>query len=87
MTQIKLSCGFEAEIDETAVDDFAFLEALDKLQEGDITAFAGIARMLLQPDDNKRLMETLKDEKGRVPVASAVAQITELLDQLNSKKK
>ena len=87
MTLIKLSCGFEAEIDETAVDDFAFLEAVDKIQDGDITAFARIARMLLQPEDKTRLMEALKDEKGRVPVAEAVKQITEMLDQLNSKKK
>lgn len=86
MTQIKLSCGFEAEVDETAVDDFAFLEAVDKIQDGDITAFARITRMLLAPEDKTRLMDVLKDEKGRVPVAEAVKQITELLEQLNSKK-
>ena len=86
MTQIKLSCGFEAEVDETAIDDFAFLEAVAKIQDGDITAFARIARMLLKPEDKARLMEALKDEKGRVPVAEAVAKITELLEQLNSKK-
>lgn len=87
MTQIKLSCGFEADVDETAIDDFAFLEAIDKIQEGDITAFARIARMLLQPEDKTRLMNMLKDEKGRVPLEKAVKQITEILDQLNSKKK
>ena len=42
--------------------------------------------MLLKPEDKARLMEALKDEKGRVPVAEAVAKITELLEQLNSKK-
>lgn len=86
MTKIKLSCGFEAEVDETAVDDFAFLEALDSLQEGDITAMAKLTKLLLPAEEKKKLMELLKDEKGRVPVAEAVKQITELLEQLNSKK-
>lgn len=87
MTQIKLSSGFEAEVDETAIDDFLFLEAIDKIQDGDVTAFAKITKMLLHPEDKARLMDMLKDENGRVPVAKAIEQITELLQQLDSKKK
>lgn len=87
MTEIKLSCGFEAAVDETAVDDFAFLEAVEALQDGDITAFAKIARLLLKREDKARLMNLLKNEKGRVPVEKAMEQITELMEQLQSKKK
>ena len=44
MTQIKLSCGFEAEINEEAINDVEMLEELNALQdENDPTAFIRIA--------------------------------------------
>ena len=35
MTHVTLSCGFEADIDETAVQDMEFLDALTEMQDGD----------------------------------------------------
>ena len=87
MTQIRLSCGFEAEIDEAAVNDFAFLEAIDAIQEGDVTGLVKLAKILLTPEEKKRFLECLKNENGRVPIDQATDQITELLNQLGSKKK
>lgn len=87
MTEVKTSCGFEASVDEEAVNDMAFLEALTDFQDGDATALPKLARLFLKPEDRKRLYELLKDENGRTPIDKAVNQITEILGQLNSKKK
>lgn len=87
MTQIKLSCGFEAEIDETAVNDMEFLDALTQMQEGDPTGLSVICDMLLNKKDKKRLYDAVRDENGRATVEAVSAKIKEIFDQLGSKKK
>lgn len=89
MTQIKLSCGFEAEINEEAINDVEMLEELNALQdENDPTAFIRIAKLFgLQKEDRKLLYAALKGENGRTPVESFVQAVTEIFTQLNSKKK
>ena len=87
MTQIKLSCGFEAEIDETAVNDMEFLDALTQMQEGDPTGLSIICDMLLNKQDKKRLYDAARDENGRATIEAVSAKIKEIFDQLGSKKK
>ena len=87
MTQIKLSCGFEAEIDEAAVNDMEFLDALTQMQEGDPTGLSVICDMLLNKKDKKRLYDAVRDENGRATVEAVSAKIKEIFDQLGSKKK
>lgn len=87
MTEVETSCGFKASVDEEAVNDMVFLEALSDLQEGDATALPRLAKLFLQPADRKKLYAMLKDEKGHTPIEAVVNQITEILGQLNSKKK
>ena len=87
MTQIKLSCGFEAEIDETAVNDMEFLDALTQMQEGDPTGLSVICDMLLNKQDKKRLYDAVRDENGRATIEAVSAKIKEIFDQLGSKKK
>ena len=40
MTHVELSCGFEADIDESAADDMEFLDALTAMQKGDLTGMS-----------------------------------------------
>ena len=40
MTHVKLSCGFEADIDENAADDMEFLDALELMDLHKITTLA-----------------------------------------------
>ncbi len=87
MTHISLSCGFEAEVDETAVNDMEFLDALNQMQNGDATGLSTVCDILLQKEDKKRLYDACRNEKGRATVDAVGAQLTELLGQLVSKKK
>ena len=89
MTKIRLSCGFETEINEEAVNDVEMLEELNALQEeNDPTAFIRIAKLFgMQKEERKRLYAALMDENGRTPVDKFVNAVTEMFTQLNSKKK
>lgn len=89
MTTIKLSCGFETEIDEDAINDVEMLEELNALQEdSDPTAFIRITKLFgMEKKDRKRLYEALKDENGRTPVEAFIGAVTEIFTQLNTKKK
>ena len=88
MTKIKLSCGFEADIDEEAINDVDMLEELNNLREEDATAFIRILKLFgLEKDERNELYQNLKNENGRAPVDKLVEQIQEIFGQLNSKKK
>lgn len=86
MTQVKTSIGFEAEIDESALNDMAFLDALAELEDGKSYRVATIADLILGKDNKKRLYDMLKDAKGRVPAEAAMNQVSEILMQLQPAK-
>ncbi|MBR3430161.1 MAG: hypothetical protein IKG87_08705 [Clostridia bacterium] len=88
MTKIKLSCGFEAEIDETAIDDAEMLEQLTVLEDGDPTAGVRMMKLFgLDKAKRNELYDQLKGENGRASVDSVMKAIEEIFGQLNSKKK
>lgn len=87
MTHVTLSCGFEADIDETAVQDMEFLDALTEMQDGDPTGLSRMCGMLMEKADKKKLYEMISKKEGRATVEAVGKQITELLEQLQSKKK
>lgn len=88
MTNIKLSCGFEAEVDEESINDVEMLENLNDLKEGDATAFIRILKLFgMEKDDRNSLYQAIKGENRRAPIDKLMDQITEIFGQLNSKKK
>lgn len=87
MTHVSLSCGFEADIDETAVNDMEFLDALSDMQHGDPTGLSVMCNILMNKNDKKRLYDAVRDENGRATVDKVGEQLTELLGQLKDKKK
>lgn len=87
MSYVKLPCGFEGEIDESAVNDMEFLDALTDLQEGDPTALSKMCSLLLSKSDKKRFYDACRNENGRAEPEKVSEEITELLKQLGNKKK
>ena len=90
MTQVKLECGFEAEVDEGKVNDMEFLDMVydfDADDEKRIFALKRISDMLLKPEDKKRLYDAIRDENGRVPIDRFGEAMSNIIGQLNSKKK
>lgn len=87
MSHVKLSCGYEGEVDEGAVNDMEFLDALTDLQDGDLTALSKLCALLLPKSEKKKLYDACRNESGHAEPETVSRQITELLQQLNSKKK
>ena len=81
MTKIKLSCGFEAEIDETAIDDAEMLEQLTVLEDGDPTAGVRMMKLFgLDKAKRNELYDQLKGENGRASVDSVMKAIEEIFN-------
>jgi len=90
MTHVKLSCGFEADIDEQVIDDMEFLDLVADFDSGDekkIFAMQKMSVILLGQEGKKQLYDVLRNESGRVPVGSYGEAMAELIGQLGSKKK
>lgn len=88
MTHVKLSCGFEADIDETAADDMEFLEAMELLDtKQNPIGLARICGIMLTPEQKKDFYDKIRDESGKVRVKATGDQVKELLGQLVDKKK
>lgn len=90
MTHVKLSCGFEADIDEQVINDMEFLDLVADFDAGDekkIFAMQKMSIVLLGQDGKKRLYDALRNEEGRVPVDAYGETMAELIGQLGSKKK
>lgn len=88
MTEIKLSCGFTAEVDETAIDDAEMLEQLTAMEDGDPTAVIRIMKMFgIDRKKRTELYSMMKGENGRTPAEATFKAVEEIFGQLNSKKK
>ena len=86
MTHIKLSNGFEADIDETRIADMEFMDAINDIQEGDLTGLSKMAALLLPKPERKRLYDSVRNENGIATIDRVSDMIQELLGQLGSKK-
>lgn len=80
MIKGETSCGFKFEIDENQLDDMEFLEALADMQE-DVIVFPKVCKMLLGNEQKKALYNHLRDENGKVPIASVERAITEIMSR------
>ncbi len=87
MSHVILPCGYEGDVDENSVNDMEFLDALTDLQEGDPTALSKMCSLLFTKSEKKRFYDACRNESGRAEPEKVSEQITELLKQLNSKKK
>lgn len=78
MLKGKTESGFCFEIDETALDDMEFVEALADLEE-DALKFPKVCNMLLGKDQKKKLYDHLRNENGKVPVEAVSNAIAEIM--------
>lgn len=86
MTKIETSSGFCCEVDENASNDMELLEDLASIDGGDITVLPGALTRILGAENKRKLYDHVRVD-GRVPIDRITDEITEILAQLNSKKK
>lgn len=86
-THIVTASGFECDIDEETINDAELLDLISELDSDDkILAFPKICKKLLG-EAKKALYDHLRTDDGRVPFEALGAEIGEILNGLNSKKK
>lgn len=86
VTSIETSSGFCCEIDENASNDMELLEDLAALDSGDVTVLPSALTRILGAENKRKLYDHVRVD-GRVPIDRITDEITEILTQLNSKKK
>lgn len=85
-THVITSTGFEADIDESVLDNMELMEAVYAINDKDLKPFINLAKLMLGEDDKKRLYDHIR-ENGRVPIRKFSAELTEIMNSLGSKKK
>lgn len=85
MAHIKTASGFEAEIDEAALDDYRLVKAIRSAQT-EPTAVVDIVSFVLG-EDEERLIAHLTATAGRPSMEAINAEITEIFAQLGEAKK
>ena len=81
---IKTATGFEADIDDSVIDDMELFDSIAALQGGDVMAIPTVISKLAG-DNKKALYDHCRLENGRVPTQAVVAEITDILTELNGK--
>lgn len=74
--------GFKFEIDPDEVNDIEFLERLGEAGE-DVSKMPRIMKEILGEDQRKRMYDHIRNEKGKVPIDTAMDIFTEILTIAN----
>lgn len=82
----KLNDGYQTEIIEENIGDWEFLEILSDIDEGEEGLIVKAARMMLGKEGVKDLKEHLRNERGKVPTASMVEALRELMESASELK-
>lgn len=81
---IKTSTGFEADIDDSCIDDMELFDAVAELQGGDAMAIPVIISKV-GGAHKKALYDHCRLPDGRVPVQAVSTEIGEIFVALNAK--
>lgn len=75
--KVKLSNGFECEVDENILDNMELIDAIAGADD-DVTNVSALVKMIFG-DNKKALYDSLRED-GRVSVSSIVSAIKEVLE-------
>lgn len=82
MVKGETKSGFKFEIDPDEVNDIEFLERLGDAGE-DVSKMPRIMKEILGEDQRKRMYDHIRNEKGKVPIDTAMDIFTEILTIAN----
>lgn len=85
MAHVRTASGFEAEIDEAALDDYRLVKAIRAAQE-EPTAIVDVVGFVLGADE-PRLIDHLIAINGRPTMEAINTEVTEIFAQLGESKK
>lgn len=79
MIKVTTKSGFTAEISEAALDDMELLDAVARLEDGDVYVLGGVCERLLGKEQRTRLYEHLRGKDGRVSSRAVAQTVTDIL--------
>lgn len=82
-----LSCEFEAEIQEDALDDWDVFDGLCHLDMGEMQYLPQVVRGLLGEEQLNQLKKHIKDQTGKCKATDVLACVTEIITNLKEAKK
>lgn len=84
MREVTTINGTVLNIDEECFDDIELLEALVSIEKGDVSLLpASIDRIF--GEEKKRFYDSLRNEKGRVPINAVMEEIKHIVSELGRK--
>lgn len=86
MLKGKSSTGFEFEIDDKALNNMEFVDALADLNDENPLALSKVTELLLGKAQRKRLYDKVRDEAGTVPIEEATKEIRAIFDAVKEIK-
>ncbi|MBO7670901.1 MAG: hypothetical protein J6S60_09965 [Oscillospiraceae bacterium] len=84
MREIRISNGDMLPLDETCFDDMELLEELISIEKGDCSDLPDVLERIFGAE-KKRFYDSLRDEKGRVPISAVMAEIRGIINELGRK--
>lgn len=87
--QCVTSHGVTVDIDTDVLNDMEFLDKLAEMQNGDPFAMSVVATTLLGKEQKKAVYDSIRTEKGNVPIEAFIAEITRIFNAIggtNAKK-
>lgn len=81
---VKTSTGFEADIDDSCIDDMELFEAVTDLQAGNSLAIPIVIRKICGTS-KKALYDHCRLESGRVPIQAISDEVSDIFNALNAK--
>ena len=84
MKEIITSAGLSITLDEECFNDMELLQKLVTIEKGDLSALPEAVDLILGAEKG-RFYESLRNEKGRVPIDAVVSEIRGIVDQLGKR--
>lgn len=75
------SSGFAFELDDNAADNYEILDALVKIDRGESTRIVDVVDSLLGEEQKEKLMEHIRNEKGRVSASGMIKETFEIFEK------
>ena len=82
----KTLSGFEFEIEEDVLDDYDLLQALVRVDKGEVSGIFDIVRSLLGKAQEERLKDHVRKPSGRVSAKGMTAAVGEIFKACNEIK-
>lgn len=84
--KVKLSDGFEVNIDETCLNDWNLLKMLRTIDKGDASLIVDVAEILLGGEENADALAKHFEKDGIVPIDSMMNAMQEIMESASELK-